>query len=102
MNSRGSIISASSDNRHDRLGLLLACPPFISLSIIIGLESPMKLDLSPKEAKILKEVLSHYLSDLRMEVSNTERYELRQTMKGQEDTIGSIIERLKQHATTSS
>jgi hypothetical protein len=60
----------------------------------------MKLDLSPKESEILKDVLHSYLSDLRMEIPNTERYELRQALKGEEETIKSIIAQLEEEAPT--
>ncbi len=62
----------------------------------------MKLDIGPKEARILKTILTNYLSDLRMEISNTERYELREAMKEEEDTVSSIIEQLEQRTTSSS
>ncbi len=60
----------------------------------------MKLELQPKEAVILKEILTHFLSDLRFDIADTEAYELRQAMKGEEDTIRSIITRLDEVAAT--
>jgi hypothetical protein len=39
-------------------------------------------------------VLTSYLSDLREEIGKTENYDLRQTLKRDEDTIKSLLSRL--------
>ena len=54
----------------------------------------MQLSLQPNEVELLRTILSQYLSDLRMEISNTEKYELREALKQEESTIGSLISRL--------
>ncbi len=54
----------------------------------------MELTLQPGEAELLRIMLSNRLSDLRMEISNTEKYELREALKREEATIKALIERL--------
>lgn len=54
----------------------------------------MELRLEPDEADLLSRVLTSYLSDLREEVGKTEKFELRQSLKADEDRIRSIIDRL--------
>ncbi|MBI4322540.1 MAG: hypothetical protein HY675_28955 [Chloroflexi bacterium] len=54
----------------------------------------MKLDLQPEEADLLKRILVNYVSDLRMEISQTDSFDLRQELKRDEVIIKAIIERL--------
>jgi hypothetical protein len=54
----------------------------------------MELKLDDKEATLLKTVLEQHLSDLRMEIADTEKYDWRQDMKKDEETIKSLISRL--------
>jgi hypothetical protein len=56
----------------------------------------MQLTLESKEVEVLKRVLSQFLSDLRMEVRDTENYDMRQDLKDDEDVLKSIIARLGQ------
>jgi len=56
----------------------------------------MQLSLNTGEAALLRTILSQYLSDLRMEISNTEKYELREALKREENTLKSLIARLGQ------
>jgi hypothetical protein len=56
----------------------------------------MQLDLQPNEVLLLTQVLQERLSDLRMEISNTEQYEMREALKREEATIKSLIVRLEQ------
>jgi DNA-binding MarR family transcriptional regulator len=56
----------------------------------------MQLTLQPEEATLLKQVLTRFVSDLKMEISNTEKYEMREELKADEATLKSIIERLEQ------
>jgi len=56
----------------------------------------MQLSLESNEAEVLKRVLSQFLSDLRMEVRDTESYNMRQDLKKDEDVLKSIIARLGQ------
>jgi hypothetical protein len=52
-------------------------------------------DLSPHEAGLLSEILRSYLSDLRMEIADTELKDVRDSMKQQRDFIIGLIERLE-------
>ena len=56
----------------------------------------MELTLQPEEATLLTQILTNYVSDLRMEISNTDSYELRQQLQRDEATIKGIIARLEQ------
>ena len=54
----------------------------------------MMLQLDDAEAAVLKQVLTDYLSDLRMEIVDTEDYDLRESMKGDEVIIKRLIANL--------
>ncbi len=56
----------------------------------------MELALQPAEVSLLHRVLSGYLSDLRREITDTEKYELREELKSDEVLIKAIIARLEQ------
>ncbi len=53
------------------------------------------LRLSDDDARALREVLSSYLSDLRMEIAGTERFELREQLKNTEALLKRLIEQLQ-------
>jgi hypothetical protein len=52
------------------------------------------LKLSDEEAKTLQNVLSEYLSDLRMEIADTESFDLRQELKRTEALIKRLLSQL--------
>jgi len=54
----------------------------------------MDLHLEAAEAELLRRVLTSYLSDLREEIGKTEDYDMRQSLKREEEQIKSLIERL--------
>jgi hypothetical protein len=54
----------------------------------------MNITLEKNEAELLHRVLTNYLGDFRMEISNTENYEWRESMKEDEATIKALIKRL--------
>lgn len=54
----------------------------------------MELRLQAGDAALLADILQRFLSDLRMEVASTENYDLRQTMKHNEDAIRRMLEQL--------
>jgi hypothetical protein len=58
-------------------------------------EKMMQLSLAPEERDILREALQSYLSDLRMEIADTERKEMRENLKNEEKVLKKIIEALK-------
>ena len=53
------------------------------------------LNLTDAEAEILLGVLEDYLSDLRFEIADTERKELRDVLKTKEAVLNGLIERLR-------
>ena len=55
----------------------------------------MDLTLTTDEISLLRRILENYLSDLRMEIVDTEKYELRQEMKHDDATIKSLLKRLE-------
>lgn len=55
-----------------------------------------QLDLSPEETKILVEVLDTALSDLRMEIANTDSKDFRDMLKTRKAAIEKAIDGLKQ------
>jgi hypothetical protein len=52
------------------------------------------LELSSEEARILADVLTDYISDLRMEVANTDSMEVRDELKRKEAILKSLLTRL--------
>lgn len=56
----------------------------------------MELTLQQSEAELLLRILRQYLSDLRMEIADTEQYEFRQGLKQDEAIIKDLIGRLEQ------
>ncbi len=54
----------------------------------------MELQLQEKEAEVLRRTLSSFLGDLRMEISNTEKYELRESLKEDEEHIKAVLAKL--------
>ncbi|HZP57749.1 MAG TPA: hypothetical protein VFC53_09385 [Dehalococcoidia bacterium] len=54
----------------------------------------MDLTLERNEIDVLHRVLTQYLSDLRMEVRDTEDYDFRQRLKREEETVKAILDRL--------
>lgn len=54
----------------------------------------MQLSLSDDEAKLLRRLLTQWVSEVKSEVANTERYEWRQDMKRDGATVKAIVERL--------
>ncbi|HEY7802609.1 MAG TPA: hypothetical protein VIE40_08035 [Dehalococcoidia bacterium] len=54
----------------------------------------MDVTLQDSEVNLLVRVLTQDLSSLRMEISNTESYDMRESLKGDEEVLKSIIRRL--------
>lgn len=54
----------------------------------------VELTISPKEQEILIEVLRSYLSDLRMEIADTDRMEFREMLKERKAILIKVIEEL--------
>ncbi len=54
----------------------------------------IRIDLSKEELNALNEILAAYLSDLRMEIADTDNLEFRGTLKGREHLVNGLLERL--------
>ncbi|GAB4108643.1 MAG: hypothetical protein Kow001_06740 [Acidobacteriota bacterium] len=54
----------------------------------------VELRLDQEEAAILRQVLDSYLSDLRMEVANTDLLEFRERLKHEESVLKELLRRL--------
>lgn len=55
----------------------------------------IELKLTNEEAGDLKDVLTSYLSELRMEISDTDKYEFRQELKKKEKFLADLLDRIK-------
>ncbi|MDH3497181.1 MAG: hypothetical protein OER21_10480 [Gemmatimonadota bacterium] len=51
----------------------------------------LELDLSSQEQDTLRHVLESYLSDLRMEIADTDRQEFRDMLKGRKAVIQKVL-----------
>ena len=60
----------------------------------------MQLTLDADEARILKAVLTQYLSDLSLEIGSTEDAELRQELHQRRDVLQRVIAQVDQQAPT--
>ncbi len=60
----------------------------------------MQFELAHDEIVVLRNVLTHYLSELRMEIAGTERLAWRQAMHREEDVIKELLERLPEPEAT--
>ena len=52
------------------------------------------LKLTNEEAEDLKEVLTSYVSDLRMEIADTDQYDFREGLKQRKKFLNDLISRL--------
>ncbi len=52
------------------------------------------INLNPEQAETLKETLVSYLSDLRMEIADTDKLEFRQMLKKRKAILESIVGQL--------
>jgi hypothetical protein len=56
----------------------------------------INLDLTKEENDILATVLESYLSDLRMEIADTDSMDFRESLKKRKDVLKKVLETLKQ------
>jgi hypothetical protein len=54
----------------------------------------MNLQIDPNERELLTEILTRFIADLRLEIGNTDDYELRQSLKQSEATTRRLLDRL--------
>jgi hypothetical protein len=57
--------------------------------------SMIHLDLTPEEHRILVEVLSSDISDLGMEISNTDSQDYREALKDRRQTLSKVLHALE-------
>jgi len=57
-------------------------------------ETNVSIELSEEDAGILKEALQSYLSDLRMEIADTDRMEFRDALKYRKSALMRVVEML--------
>lgn len=55
----------------------------------------MQINLTAEEAVMLNEILSNYLSDLRMEIANTDSMSFREEMKKREVLVNRLLKDLE-------
>ncbi len=55
----------------------------------------MQLNLTAEEAEMLKEILANSLSEIRFEISNTERMTYREQIKQREELIKKLLQDLE-------
>ena len=60
----------------------------------------MNLQLSNEQVATLKGVLTDHLSDLRMEIADTEDYDMRQDLKREEAVLVGLLAQLGEHLQT--
>jgi hypothetical protein len=54
------------------------------------------LDLDATERSILLETLESYLSDMSVEIADTDRFEFREQLKARRDVLNKILDAVKQ------
>jgi hypothetical protein len=52
------------------------------------------IDLTPEQMGMLKEILTDYLSELRMEIADTDSMEFREGLKRRREFVQELVERL--------
>jgi hypothetical protein len=52
------------------------------------------MELTPEEASVLRSVLDDYLSDLRMEIADTDGMDFREQLKEKSKVLRRLIDRL--------
>ena len=57
-------------------------------------ETMVSIELSEEEANILRETLASFLSDLRMEIADTDRMEFRDELKRRKAVLLKVVETL--------
>ncbi len=60
----------------------------------------ISLDLSPAEREILADVLDSYLSDLRMEIANTDSMDFRDRLKTRKSVVQKVLTEVRGQQTS--
>ena len=54
----------------------------------------VQITLTPEEAIILRDILNHYMSDLRMEIADTDAMDFREKLKNEEVFLNRLLRQL--------
>ncbi len=54
----------------------------------------LQFSLRPEDRDLLVDIVEEYLSDLREEIGDTDNFDYRNKLKGEEKTIGEILDAL--------
>lgn len=60
----------------------------------------LQIDLSREELRILEDVLESYLSDLRMEIADTDRKDFRDGLKERKRVLNAVLDVVRREAGT--
>jgi hypothetical protein len=77
-------------------GTLVAGRGVIGRSAIRPNVALVNLQMTADEAALLARILANYLSDLRMEVADTDNATMRRALKSEEDTVRALLSRVEQ------
>ena len=58
-------------------------------------DNMVQISLNIEEAEMIKDILSEYLSDLRMEIADTDRKDFREELKKKEVFLKDLLQQLK-------
>jgi hypothetical protein len=56
----------------------------------------VRLDLTPHDARVLRDALEDYLSDLRMEISHTDSMDFRERLKAKKRVLRHVADALSE------
>ncbi|MGE5443480.1 MAG: hypothetical protein ACM3SR_02635 [Ignavibacteriales bacterium] len=59
----------------------------------------IQIELTSEKAEMLREIISTYLSDLRMEIADTENMNFRENLKKKEEFLNELLQRLEKGET---
>jgi len=55
----------------------------------------IEIELTPKEIEIFRDVLENFISDLRMEITDTDKQDYRESLKAKKNMIVKIKQKLE-------
>jgi hypothetical protein len=55
----------------------------------------IQIEMTSEKAEMLREIISMYLSDLRMEIAGTENMKFREELKKKEEFLKELLQRLE-------
>ncbi|MCK5573920.1 MAG: hypothetical protein KAJ12_14215 [Bacteroidetes bacterium] len=64
------------------------------------IEGMMAEQLTPEDLELLQDIIEEYISDLRMEIQETDSYDFRQGLKQKKEALKRILRTLRSGSTT--